>query len=96
MAFQELFKDHVEKESRKKKLFLPVEGIRPKSDKRLRITRLQPHIKNGVFRFRRCQTLLLDQLRYYPKADHDDGPDALEMLLTLIARSHGGPRIRSI
>ncbi len=96
VAFQELFKDHVEKESRKKKLYLPVEGIRPKSDKRLRIARLQPHIKNGVFRFRRSQTLLLDQLRYYPKADHDDGPDALEMLLTLIARSHAGPRIRSI
>lgn len=96
VAFQELFKDHVEKESRKRKLFLPVEGIRPKTDKRLRIARLQPHIKNGLFRFRHCQSLLLDQLRYYPKADHDDGPDALEMLLTLIARAHGGPRIRNL
>ncbi len=96
IQFQELFKDHVEKESRRQKLFMAVEGLRPKTDKRLRIARLQPHIKNGVFRFRRGQALLLDQLRYYPRADHDDGPDALEMLLTLISRSHGGPRIRSL
>lgn len=95
VQFQELFKDHVEKESRRLKLFLPVEGLRPKTDKRLRIARLQPHIKNGVIRFRRSQTQLIDQLRYYPKADHDDGPDALEMLLTLISRSSGGPQIRS-
>jgi len=26
------------------------------------------------------QNTLIDQLRHYPKADHDDGPDALEML----------------
>ncbi len=95
VQFQELFKDQVEKEGKRRKVYLPVEGLRPTTDKHLRITRLQPHIKNGVFRFRKRQTQLIDQLRYYPKADHDDGPDALEMLLTLITRSHGGPRIRS-
>ena len=95
VQFQELFKDLVEKEGRRRKLYLPVEELRPHTNKHLRISRLQPHIKNGVFRFRRGQRQLIDQLRYYPKADHDDGPDALEMLLTLVSRAHGGPRIRS-
>ncbi|EFA28260.1 conserved hypothetical protein [Haemophilus influenzae HK1212] len=26
------------------------------------------------------QATLISQLRHFPKADHDDGPDALEML----------------
>ena len=95
VQFQELFKDTVEKTGRERKLYLQVEGLRPGTNKHLRIARLQPHIKNGVFRFRRHQSLLLDQLRHYPKAAHDDGPDALEMLLTLISRAHGGPRIRN-
>ena len=36
---------------------------------------------------------LIDQLRYFPKAAHDDGPDALEMLFSLI-HIHAGPRVR--
>jgi len=95
--FQELFKDLVIKESTKRKLYLPVEGIRPNSDKVLRISKMQPHIKNGIIRFRRNQTQLIDQLRYFPKADHDDGPDALEMVFTLITEHNSsGPRIRSL
>ncbi|MFQ5482899.1 MAG: phage terminase large subunit [Nitrospinaceae bacterium] len=96
VQFQELFKDLVVRESARRGLYLAVEGLRPHTDKHLRIMRLQPHIKNGVFRFRQRQTRLLDQLRQYPRADHDDGPDALEMLLTLTQRSLGGPRIRSL
>lgn len=93
--FQELFKDLVLKESIRRKVYLPVEGLRPVSDKTLRITRLQPHVKNGVLRFRKRHVTLLDQLRYFPKAEHDDGPDALEMLFSLILRHQHGPRIRS-
>ena len=97
IQFQELFKDLVIKESTKRKLYLPVEGIRPNTDKILRITKIQPHIKNGVIRFRRNQTQLIDQLRYFPKADHDDGPDALEMVFSLITRhTTPGPRVRSL
>ncbi len=97
IQFQELFKDLVVKESARRKLYVPVEGIRPNSDKTLRISKLQPHIKNGVIRFRKQQTVLLDQLRYFPRADHDDGPDALEMVFSLIHRNSGpGPRIRPL
>ena len=45
----------------------------------------------------RNQTQLIDQLRYFPKADHDDGPDALEMVFTLITHhTTFGPRVRSL
>ncbi len=97
IQFQELFKDWVIKESTKRKLYLPVEGIRPNSDKVLRISKMQPHIKNGIIRFQRNQTQLIDQLRYFPKADHDDGPDALEMVFSLITHHTSfGPRIRNL
>ena len=49
------------------------------SKKDIRIQALQPLIKNGTIRFQKNQRLLLEQLKYYPLADHDDGPDALEM-----------------
>ena len=59
--------------------------------------KMQPHIKNGIIRFCRNQTQLIDQLRYFPKADHDDGPDALEMVFSLITHHTSfGPRIRSL
>jgi len=38
----------------------------------------------------------IDQLRYFPKADHDDGPDALEMVFSLIVHHTSfGPRVRT-
>ena len=49
-----------------------------------------------MIRFSRQDRILLDQLKYFPKADHDDGPDALEMLFSLIAAGKNGPRIRRI
>jgi predicted phage terminase large subunit-like protein len=96
VQFQELFKDQVIKEGAKRGLYPPVEGMRPNVDKTLRISKLQSQIKNGIIRFHRSQTMLLDQLKYFPKADHDDGPDALEMLFTSIASARQGPRIRRL
>ena len=38
--------------------------------------------------------MLNTQLRHYPEADHDDGPDALQMLWMMAIRRAGGiPRI---
>jgi len=96
VQFQELFKEHVAQESAKRGLYLPIEGTRPHTDKTLRISKLQPHIKNGFIRFRRKQTTLLSQLKYFPKADHDDGPDALEMVFSLANAQSLQPRIRRI
>ncbi len=95
--FQELFKDWVFKESAKSGLSLPVEGIHPNTDKILRISKMQPQIKNRIIRFRRNPTQLVDQVKYFPKADHDDGPDALEKVFSLITHhTTYGLRIRTL
>ncbi|MEI2686514.1 MAG: phage terminase large subunit [Cypionkella sp.] len=54
--------------------------IIPNSDKDLRIERLQPPISAGLIRLHPTQQTLIDQLQQWPNADHDDGPDALDML----------------
>lgn len=84
IAFQEFFKDTLEKEAHREGLTLNVVEIKNNSDKFLRIQTLQPWIKNGWIVFKRAQRTLIEQLRHYPMGDHDDGPDALEMLKTLI------------
>jgi predicted phage terminase large subunit-like protein len=79
--FQEFFKDVLAKESQKRGIYLPIVEVQHTTDKGIRIQRLQPDIKNGylAFRARLKDGLLWDQLKYYPMADHDDGPDGLEM-----------------
>jgi predicted phage terminase large subunit-like protein len=51
-----------------------------------RIRRLSQYVTNREFRFKAdspgCR-LLVDQLMDFPLADHDDGPDALEMCMRL-------------
>ncbi len=84
VAFQEFFKDTLEKEAHKKGLTLNVAEIKTVSDKFLRIQTLQPWIKNGWIVFKRSHRTLIDQLIHYPMGDHDDGPDGLEMLKSLI------------
>jgi predicted phage terminase large subunit-like protein len=52
--------------------------------KRVRIRRLGPYLAAGRLKFRSgspSTELLLEQLRQFPLADHDDGPDALELAL---------------
>lgn len=54
--------------------------ITPHADKHLRIERLQPPVAAGLIRFNALHTTLIDQLQQWPDADHDDGPDCLDML----------------
>lgn len=83
VQFQEFFRTELVRRSAERGVPVPAVPIMTKSDKALRIESLQPHVANGLIRFHPSQTVLLDQLRHYPKADHDDGPDALEMLWVL-------------
>lgn len=69
---------------------VPARAVTPAADKWLRIESLQPHMANGLIRLHPSQTTLIDQLRHFPKADHDDGPDALHMLW-MAATSFGAP-----
>lgn len=59
---------------------VPARAVTPHADKLLRVETLQPHMANGLIRLHPSQSTLIEQLRHFPKADHDDGPDALEML----------------
>ena len=52
----------------------------------MRIEGLQPHVANGLILFNRNHRTLLQQLRDWPEAQHDDGPDALEMLWQIALR----------
>lgn len=83
VQFQEFFKDELVKRSARAGCPVPARGIKPASDKLLRIESLQPHIANGLIKFRQEQRELIEQLRHFPDADHDDGPDALHMLWML-------------
>lgn len=59
---------------------VPARGIKPGTDKGLRIASIQPHVANGLIRLHPSQKTLISQLSHWPMADHDDGPDALHML----------------
>jgi len=62
-------------------------------NKAVRVRRLGPYLTNRELRFKGdspgCR-LLVDQLIDFPLADHDDGPDALEMALRLPVEAAGG------
>jgi predicted phage terminase large subunit-like protein len=83
VQFQEFFRTELVRRSAQRGVPVPAVPILTKSDKALRIESLQPHVANGLIRFHPGQTVLLDQLRHFPKGDHDDGPDCLEMLWVL-------------
>jgi len=80
VQFQEFLRTELVKRSAQRGIPVPARPVIPHTDKQLRIESLQPHVANGLIRFHPRLTTLLEQLRHWPKADHDDGPDALEML----------------
>lgn len=80
VQFQEFFKTELIKRSAARGIPVPARGVTPSTDKLLRIETLQPHMQNGLIRLHPSQHTLIEQLRHFPKADHDDGPDALHML----------------
>lgn len=85
-VFQDLFIDVFELVTIERKVTMavtemPTGGV----SKPVRIRRLDPYFARRRFRFVDSPgtRILLDQLRYFPAADHDDGPDALEQALRL-------------
>jgi predicted phage terminase large subunit-like protein len=82
VQFQEMLRTELMKEALRQNVALPAYPVTPFTDKDLRIERLQPPIKAGLIRLHASQQTLIDQLQQWPAADHDDGPDCLEMLWT--------------
>ena len=85
--FQDLLAGQFEAEFRRQGILaarpIPIDNHVPKQ---VRIRRLGPYLSSRRLRFRHASPgtqLLVEQLMEFPVADHDDGPDALEMAVRL-------------
>lgn len=86
VQFQAFLHSELLKRSAKAGIPVPAIAVKPHVDKLLRIEGIQPFVASGQILLHPSQTELVAQLRHFPKADHDDGPDALEMLWQLATR----------
>jgi len=80
--FQELLKSEFDRQATARGILLPLGGVTNALHKATRIRTLGAYIRNGKLRFKsdsKGSRLLVEQLREFPFASHDDGPDALEM-----------------
>ena len=80
VAFQEFLYTELLKRAGHVGIAFPAQPGPTGRDKDLAILSLQPYVANGQIRLHRSQSVLIEQLKFYPEADHDDGPDCLEML----------------
>ena len=83
VQFQQFLADELRRRGNARGFYPRIVDIRPTSDKLGRIQALQPLMRQGIVRFSRRHTELLEELRQFPKGAHDDGPDALEMAVSL-------------
>ena len=79
VQFQEFFRTELIRRSSEAHVHVPAQPVIPHSDKLLRIETLQPYMSNSNLLLHSEQSTLIDQFRHFPKADHDDGCDAVEM-----------------
>jgi hypothetical protein len=87
-AFQHLLAPEFDRQCRERRMApLPIRLLDNLVSKvQLRIPRLGPYLARRQFRFRAgpgCRELVR-QLEEFPLADHDDGPDALEMAVRML------------
>ena len=78
--FQQLLVNEIKKRAIESGLYLEIKPIENRKDKVARIQALEPFLKTGQIQFSHRHRSLIEQLKYFPKGQHDDGPDALEML----------------
>lgn len=87
VMFLQLFANLFEMEARRLGILLPITQINPHENKVVRIRQLTPYLTGRRFRFRagsRGAEMLVDQLKQFPTGKHDDGPDALQMMIELL------------
>jgi len=80
VQFQEFLRTELIRRAALRGLAIPARAVVPIADKTLRIESMQPYFAQGRIRLHTSQRTLIEQLKHFPKADHDDGPDALHML----------------
>ena len=86
--FQQLLAEEICNRCRERHVPIPIYSMTNTVNKLVRIRRLTPLLAKHILKFKRDSRgarLLVEQLRDFPNADHDDGPDALEMALRLTA-----------
>lgn len=82
--WQDLLRIMFIERSAREGLYLPIIELKHTKDKVMRVQSLIPYVKNSYIKFSHQHTLLLEQLKGFPKVKHDDGPDALEMAVRLV------------
>jgi predicted phage terminase large subunit-like protein len=94
--FQELLALQMITHAKLRGMPMPINTIVNNVNKQVRIRRLGPYLKTGVFRFRDTPgtRLLVEQLRAFPEYEHDDGPDSLELTLRAMIESWNGRHAR--
>jgi len=80
-TFPELLAKYVRERAAQENVMTPLKEIRTTKNKEMRIFGMETYITAGIIQFSRRHQTLLDQLKYFPRDAHDDGPDALEMAL---------------
>lgn len=94
-AFQEYFRQQIVEKSAARHMPVPAIGIRNDRDKDILIEAVAPHVNNGLILFHQSHTVFNENVKHYPEAAHDDGPDGLQMLWKLFMRGAGGlPKLR--
>lgn len=86
--FQSLLADEMWRRANESGLHMPIFGFNNLVNKLVRIRSLTQYLAMGKMRFKGDSPgarLLVEQLRDFPLADHDDGPDALEMAIRTAA-----------
>lgn len=79
VQFQAMFKDELCKRGLNAGIQIPVEEFNSKVEKELRLRGLIPRIKNKYIKFRKDQTVLINEFLRFPKGS-DDGMDAVNMI----------------
>jgi predicted phage terminase large subunit-like protein len=88
--FQELMVNDLERRASQANTSIYVESIKNRSNKQQRIMAIEAEVSQGMIAFSKRHSLLLEQLRSFPGGKHDDGPDALEMAVTMANKPCGG------
>lgn len=94
-AFQEYFRQQIVEQSARLHMPVPAIGIHNDRDKDILIEAVAPHVNNGLVLFHQRHAVFNDNVKHYPEAAHDDGPDGLQMLWKLFIKGAGGiPQFR--
>lgn len=88
--FQEVMVENVRRQAKLNRYHIPIHSLTNRGSKLARISALEAEVSQGLLVFNRKDQMLLDQLRHFPVGKHDDGPDALEMAVTMTRRFRGG------